>query len=275
MSRHTPRPARALALVAALALITSTLAAHDLFLKLDTYSLPENTDVRVPVLNGTFRMSESVVARERVGALTLVGLRGSTALDTTALTARNDTSFISLRTGGSGTYVLGLSVLPRTVDYTGEQLNEYLKAEGYEDVLAERTRNGTLGQSGRRRYATHVKAVFQVGQTGSIAFSAILGHAAEIVPLDNPYDLERGATLRLRCLLDGQPVAGLVVRAGGLNSKGGTIAEAAVQTDRNGVARVPITTAGRWYVKFAKMRPFAGPDINYESQRATLTFEVR
>ena len=93
------------------------------------------------------------------------------------MTAPNDSSFVALRTSATGTYVLGLSVRPRDVDYTAEQFNEYLKHEGYDDVLAERTRLGTLGQSGRRRYSTHVKAIFQVGKRSSDSYSKPLGYA--------------------------------------------------------------------------------------------------
>ncbi len=273
--RYRPRlPWRVLVVVAALASGAGTLAAHDLFLRLNHYFLPANTAVRVPVLNGTFRKSESVVARDRVAGLTLVGPGGSASLDTTTLTARRDTSFISLRTGGEGTYVLGLSVKPRDVSYTGAEFDDYLKAEGYDDVLAERIRSGNR-ESGKRRYATHVKAVFQVGATPSEAYSTVLGYSAEIVPAENPYQLKRGGTLPLRCLIDGRPVVGLVVTAGGQGPRGVAITAARITTDAEGIARIPLTSAGRWYVKFAKVRQSSEPGLNYESQRATLTFDVR
>lgn len=260
--------------VAIMATVTGSLVAHDLFLRLNRYFVPVNTAVRVPVLNGTFSRSESVVARDRVAGLTLLGPTGSTSLDTTALSARKDTTFISLRTGGEGTYVLGLSVKPRDVDYTGKQFDEYLKAEGYEDVLAERIRSGNR-ESGRRRYATHVKTIFQAGASPSESYATVLGYPAEIVPVDNPYQLKRGGTLPLRCLVDGKPMAGLVVTAGGQGPGGAAIKAARFTTDAEGIARVPLTSAGKWYVKFAKMRPSSEPGLNYESQRATLTFEVR
>lgn len=260
--------------VVILASVASVLAAHDLFLKLNSYALPAHTAVQVPVLNGTFSRSESVVARDRVAGLTLVGSGGAIPLDTLALTARGDTSFIRLRTGAEGTYVLGLSVKPRDVEYSGADFNAYLKAEGYEDMLAERLRTGNLA-SGRRRYATHVKAIFQVGAIPSGAYSAVLGFPAEIIPLDNPAGLTRGATLRVRCLIDGQPAGGLVVAAGGEGRNGAAIEAIRLTTDAEGVAHLPLASAGRWYVKFAKMRASTAEGLNYESQRTTLTFEVR
>ena len=265
---------RSLIGVSVFALAASSLAAHELFLRLDRYLLPPNTAVRVRVLNGTFDRSESVVARDRVAGLTLAGPGGSTSLDTLALIARGDTSFINLRTGPEGTYVLGLSVAPRDVDYAGDTFNDYLKAEGYDDVLAQRLRSGNT-ESGKRRYATHVKAVFQVGSAPSESHSIVLGFAAEIVPVDNPYGLKRGGTLRVRCLIDGQPVRDLVVTAGGRGPTGAAIADIRSTTDADGIASIPLPSAGRWYVKFARMRPSTLAGLNYESQRTSLTFEVR
>lgn len=272
--RRVARCPRTLLVLAALSVAASSLASHDLFLKLNRYILPPNTAVRVPVLNGTFTKSESVVARDRVAGLTLVGPGGSLPLDTLALTARGDTSFIRLETRAQGTYVLGLSVKPRDVDYAGAQFDEYLKAEGYEDVLAERIRSGNR-ESGKRRYATHVKAIFQVGGTPSETYSTVLGHAAEIVPLDNPYTLKRGGTLRIRCLIDSKPAAGLGVTAGGHGPGGTVLKTARLTTDAEGIAQVPLIGAGMRYIKFARMQLSKEPGLNYESQRATLTFEVR
>src|SRR3989449_7585247 len=53
----------------------------------------------------------------------------------------------------------------------------------------------------RERYSKHVKAVFQVGRDRSDGFNVTLGYPAEIVPLDNPYGMDRGAALRVRCLM--------------------------------------------------------------------------
>jgi hypothetical protein len=227
------------------------------------------------VLNGTFSKSEGAVARDRVGALTLAGPAGSTPLDTTALTARNDTSFITLRTGDEGTYVLGLSVRPREIALTGEQFNGYLKEEGLDDVLAERTRSGSLAEPAKERYAKHVKAVFQVGLAHTEAWATPLGYPAELVPLENPYLLKRGATLRVRCLVDGQARADLVVLAGGRTRAGGRMPQLRVQSNAEGVASIPLATAGKWYVKFIRMHRSTEPGITHESQWATLTFEVR
>lgn len=271
-SRHRGRTP---VLIALLVLIAGSLAAHDLFLKLSTYFLPPNTAVMALLLNGTFTTSEGAVARNRVADISLAGPGGRTALDTSAVMPHGDSTHLRFRTAGPGTYVLGLSVSPRQIALAGEQFNGYLKEEGLDEVLAERTRTRTLGDSATEQYAKHVKAIFQVGEPRSGEFATVLGYPAEIVPLENPYALKRGDVLRVRSLVNGQPAAGLTVLAGGRTRTGARIQQARATTDSAGEAGVRLTTAGQWYVKFISMRRASAPGLTHESQWATLTFEVR
>jgi len=275
MNHEPRRRLRTLILLTALALSAGSLAAHDLFLKLNSYFLAPNTAVRVPLLNGTFSTSENSIERNRIAALSLAGPEEASPLDTTAITARNDTTFIAVRTGGAGTYVLGVSVRPWEIELTGEQFNGYLKQEGLDDVLAERTRSGALATPAKERYAKHVKAIFQVGTARSEAWATAFAYPAEIVPLANPYGLGRGATLRVRCLVNGQPAPNVTVLAGGRTRTGARQALVKVRADADGVAAIPLAAAGKWYVKFISMRDATEPGITHQSEWATLTFEVR
>lgn len=251
------------------------LFAHDLFFKLDGYFVPTNATVRALLLNGTFTTSEAAVARNRIADLSLVGPAGRTRLDTSRVVARGESTEISLRTGGEGTYVLGLAVRPRTIALSGSQFADYLREEGLDDVLAERARRGALADSARERYAKHVKAVFQVGGARSDHYATVLGYQAEVVPLDNPYDLRIGAPLRVRCLVNGRPAVALTVLAGGTTVRGSALPESRTVSDGEGLATIRLTAAGTWYVKFIRMQPASEPGIDYVSRWATLTFEVR
>lgn len=103
-----------------------------------------------------------------------------------------------------------------------------------------------------------------------------LGYPAELVPLANPYTLQVGQVLRVRALVEGEPVANQVVLSGGRTTSGARIAQRSVRTDSAGVAQVRITSRGAWYVKLIQMQRAAGDTtIDYESKRATLTSGVR
>ena len=265
-------------ILASLILVASaaSLAAHDLFLKLESFFVRPESTVRVYVLNGTFSKSEGAVTRDRLRDLALVTSAEVTAIDSASWQASGDTSILTLRTGAAGTYVIGASLRPREIGLTARDFNTYLASDGVPDILAARRRDGELEQPARERYHKHVKAIVQVGNARTESYQAVLGYPAELVPLSNPYSLRGGGMLRVRALVEGQPAPNQVVISGGRTTSGGRIAQRSVRTDSTGVARVRITSRGAWYVKFIYMERAAGDTtIDYESKWATLTFGVR
>lgn len=252
----------------------AVLLAHDLFLKLDTYFVPANSAVRVAVLNGTFVSSEGAVTPDRVLDLSVVGPAERRAIPRASWRPSGDSTWVSVQTGAPGTYLIGASLSPRQIALSGEDFNSYLKEDGIPDVLNARTLAGELGKAVRERYHKHVKAVLQVGDARTNAFSAVLGYPAELVPLANPYGARIGDTLAFRALVDGKPIVNQLVISGG-ESDGQRIDETWARSDSAGVARFALTAAGKWYIKFIHMVPVSGDSVSYESKWATLTFQVR
>ena len=257
-------------------LLTSAavLLAHDLFLKLDNYFMPPHTTVRVVVLNGTFSASEAAVASDRLLDLSVVGPTERRTIPRASWQPSGDSTLLTVQSGAPGTYAIGASLSPRQIALSGEDFNSYLKEDGLPDVLDARTRRGELGKAVRERYHKHVKALLQVGEARTNAFTTVLGYPAEIVPLTNPYAARIGDTLAVRALVDGRAVVDQLVIAGG-ERDGQKIGEVRARSDSAGVVRFALATAGKWYIKFIHMVPVAGDSVNYESKWATLTFQVR
>lgn len=254
----------------------TALAAHDLFIKPVAYFLAPNAAARALIVNGTFTRSENSITWDRVRDLSVVGPSGHSRLDASAWSDKGDTSILRFTTGAAGTYVLGVSTLPRALRLEAKDFNAYLESDGVPDILAARRKSGESGKAARERYQKHIKALVQVGDARSDAYSTALGYPAELVPLANPYTLDPGATLQLRTLVDSKPVANQYVVAGGRTARGRRIAAAAYRSDKDGVVRVPIRGAGQWYIKFIHMVKAVGDTtIDYESKWASLTFEVR
>lgn len=251
------------------------LAAHDMFLKPTRYFAPVNAEVRVRVLNGTFTRSENSIARARLADASVVSPRGRTAIDTTEWSVRGDTSTFHVHTRQAGTYVIGASTRPSEIDLSADDFNLYLQDEGVPDVLAARRAADELGKPVRERYSKHVKAFLQVGDARTSHFATVLGYPAEIVPLENPYAVKVGGTLRLRALVDGRPSPGQLVLYGGTAADGSGIEARDVRADAEGVASIPVASAGIWYVKFIHMARSGRDGADYESKWATITFEVR
>lgn len=270
------RLARSVAIAAAI-LFTSVglAAAHDMFIKPTRFFAPENSEVRLRLLNGTFVLSENAIARNRLADASYISPRGRVQLDTTEWGVRGDTSTFHIHTREAGTYVVGVSTKPSEIDLSGDDFNLYLESDGIPDVLAARRRDGELGVAVRERYHKHVKSLIQVGTARSDLYSRAMGYPAELIPIENPYTLRPGATIQLRVLVDGRPVANQLVQYGGESSNGTRFAQQDARSDANGIVRVPLATAGAWYVKFIHMARLTSGPVNYESKWASLTFEVR
>jgi len=258
--------------------------AHDLFLKPRDFVVRPGAEVQVRVLNGGFTSSEASVARNRLRDLTVAGPNGIAHPDRASWADSAKESHWRVTLREPGTHVLGASLDPRTIRLGGTDFNKYLRDAGLPDILTARKAARQLGDSAHERYAKHVKALVRVqpsgatgakGASAATAYRIVLGYPAELIPLDDPYVLPSGGTLRVRAIADGRPLVGQVVQAGGRTTSGARIPQREVTTDSAGVARFRLATRGTWYVKFIHMRqvPRSERDsVTHESKWATLTF---
>lgn len=276
---------RALAMTAAgLLLLAGALAAHDMFLKVGSYFLEPNADARVLLLNGTFERSENAIAPDRMIDVSVVGPGTDERVQPEPSRWRDsaETAVLPIETGPAGTYVVGVSTRPRTFTLSGEDFDDYLRHDGVLDVLEARREAGQLGTEATETYAKHPKAVLQVGDRRSDGWRARLGYPVELVPRTNPYRLSVGDTLPLQLLEEGRPVPDQLVWAsweGWSPPEGGEADHrepVRARTDAEGVVRIPLREAGRWYVRLIHMeRTDDDPEVDYVSKWASLTFEVR
>lgn len=273
MTRSTRPLVLGLALVAATAALA---AAHDMFLKPAQFFIKENAPIDMVLINGTFTKSENSIARNRLADISVLGPAGRTRIDTSAWKAVTDTSYLSVKAGAAGTYVLGVSTRSNIIELTGQEFTEYLESDGIPDVLAARKRDGEMDRAVKERYHKHVKAMVQVGDARSDHYATALGYPAEVIPVENPYSLKAGATFHFKAIVDGKPVANQYVQFGGRTAAGGRIEMKAVRTNADGVGEIKLAPAGTWYVKFINMTRRSGDaEADYESKWASLTFAVR
>ncbi|MGB7070659.1 MAG: DUF4198 domain-containing protein [Pyrinomonadaceae bacterium] len=261
------------AFILSLSLVAS-IFAHDLFLKTDSFFLQPNSKFTVQIMNGTFQASEGAVSFARLNDVSVVTAGKTTHPQETAFTKNETTAFMNLTTGAAGTYVIGLSTKTREISLKAEEFNEYLKEDGLPDTLEERRKTGELEKDAKERYAKHVKAILQVGKKQTDDYKTVLGYPVELIPQQNPYKLKKGDTIEILCLKDGKPLAGQVVLAGREENEKITIAPE-LRSDKNGIIKLRLDGAGKWYVKFINMAKLDDPNLNYESKWTTLTFEIR
>lgn len=270
------RIAPAVAAVTLLLASASFAAAHDMFVKPTRFFAPENGEVRVRLLNGTFSKSENSIARNRLGDASVLTPRGRIKLDTAEWGVKGDTSTFHIHTRAAGTYVIGVSTKPNRIDLSADDFNLYLKDDGIPDVLEARRKSGELNKPAKERYHKHVKAMLQVGTARTDHYATVFGYPAEIIPMENPYTLQKGATLRVKTLVDGKSTGNQYVLYGGELANGaGAMEQKDTRSDAQGIASIPLSQAGVYYIKFINMTKVAKDTVDYESKWATLTFEVR
>lgn len=266
---------RVLVIIAWVTLTAITAAAHDLFLRLDTYFLQPNAKAAVRLMNGTFQSSDGAVARERLRDLSLISSDpGTNVNDVIAWRAEEKTTIMEIQTRDAGTYVVGVSTRPREIELKAADFNDYLSHDGIPDTLAARKKNNELGKDVRERYSKHVRAIFQVGDKLTNDYRKPLNYPVELIPQQNPYSRKVGQTIAVLCLLEGKPIANQFIVAG-WESRDGRIHTLETRAGAKGIARIKLGGAGKWFIKFIHMTPISESNLNYESKWASLTFEIR
>lgn len=267
------------------------LSSHDMFLKLDQYFLTPNSKVIIQLFNGTFNRSENVIERDRMQDVSVVtnGVRNHP--ESGAWFEENNVTFLNLKTSDAGTVTIGVSTLPRTIEMTGTDFNDYLKHDGILDMLEERKKTGMLDSSAKELYSKHVKTIVQVGDSLSEDWSVNLGYPIEFIPLQNPYDTEVGQSLRVQLLRQQKPLANQLVYIGKESyapkhtndghihtpsDKEGVSETNLIQirTDEKGIISIPIDVEGIWHLKTIHLVTVDSPDLTHESNWATLTFAI-
>lgn len=257
------------------------LCGHTLFLKPSSHFAEPEKNATVALLNGTFQESENVITRDRMTDVSIVNGSGTVRHpDTSQWYNEGTRSKLDFTTGDAGTYVLGVSTAPRTIALSTDAFTDYLRHEGVTGVLADRKEADPKADSVRERYSKHVKTLVQVGDKQTDVYQHRLGYPIEIVPQQNPFSLQPGDNLEVQVLQSGEPVFDQVVYAsyGGHHSHsddGGHEEAVQARTNEKGIASIPLNYEGRWYIRLIHMVEVSGSEVDYESNWATLTFEVR
>lgn len=256
-------------------------SAHEMFLKGRNLFVTPNSDQFIWLVNGTFDKSENSIGHDRMADVSIVanGKASKPAAGSWTDDAKKTYSTLSYKTGAAGTYVIGVSTKPKVISLSREDFIAYLKHDGVLDTLASFEKDSKL-TTVRERYSKHVRSIVQVGNTRTDDFAKPLGYPVEILLDSNPYSLRFGDKVSFRVLYKGRPVANQLVRASyegfhGHDTSGAHINAHEIRTDANGRAHFILTNKAVWYISLIHMQKATGADVDYESNWATLTFQVK
>jgi len=256
----------------------ATGTASEMFIKAESFKQSPNSVQTAYVFNGTIDRSSHSTDFERVADFSIVTSTGHASPSQEQWQVQDSLSAFSYEFTTPGTYVIGLSTHPRTIEMSSEEFAAYLAHEGLDDDLADFKANWQ-DSSVRERYVKHSKAILQVGESFSGEYQSHLQHNLEIVPDENPYQLRFGNEMTVQVLIDGRPAANRVVRAGaedfhGHDGSGAHQKYYTLRTNEEGRATLLISQKGIWYVSAIYLETSSEKDVDYESNWATLTFAV-
>jgi hypothetical protein len=170
---------------------------------------------------------------------------------------------------GAGVAACGVALHPRALDLQAEEVEHYLEEIGASATIGPAWRALPAPRKWRETYVKHAKAFTRIGAGDDASWSEPLGLGLEIVPLADPTRLQGGATLRVRLLKGGQPLAGLALRA---NHAGRPAAFATTGAD--GEASFVLDAPGPWLLSATELRPSAARPSEWESDFTTLYLDV-
>ena len=224
-------------------------SSHELFLKTDAYYLETNESSELYLFNGNFDESENVITRDRIINAKIIGPEYMQYPDEADYYDKGEVTYLKFRSGNEGTYICGVSTLPRIIELSAEDFNDYLEHEELTDLIAERENKGISNSSAREKYSKHIKAILQVSDKRTNHFETVLGYPIEFIPLNNPYELSVGDQISFKLLSDGKPLSNQVVHYSSCTgSENLSREENSKRTDKKGVFTITLSEAGKWYV---------------------------
>jgi uncharacterized GH25 family protein len=259
-----------------LGLLVSPAIAHDFWLQPSDYWISPKalTALTLQVGHGPYRQRSPIPARRitRFEAIDPSGAPTDLHEQLRLGEAAEDGEF---RLGTPGTYVLILQTDDRAQTHLPSiRFNDYLRAEGLTPALEQRARLHRMDADGSERYSRCAKSIVQVGPHRldlQGAVSKPLSLPLEIVPEANPYGLPRSATLPVRVIYAGHPLAGALVKLTDLSHDASPF-ETHV-TDRTGRASFTLPNSGTWLLNVIWTRPLPpSEETDFETIFSSLSF---
>jgi uncharacterized GH25 family protein len=271
---HRPQLARALVIAAALSWAPAA-GAHDFWVQPDVFWIATGavTPFTLQVGHGPARQ-RSPIPLARILRFTATAPDGSVSDLRARLHPGGPGQDGDLRLPAAGTHVLVLQTDDRAESHLPAlRYNDYLRAEGLTPALALRARTHRTDMDGSENYSRQAKALVQVGPAGGSQAQVLtpVGLPLEIVPERSPYGEPRSATLPVRVVFDGRPLAGALVK---LTDLAHDAAPAETRrTDRGGHATFTMPARGEWLLNVIWTKPQPKTrETDFETVFSSLSF---
>ena len=247
-----------------------SLLAHDFWIEPSSYQVAVGSRVTVRFQVGEqFRGDplpldpSRVIVFARFGPTSKTPVRGVPGSDFAGVVSLDD----------PGLHLIAYRSTSVLLELDAAKFESYLRSEGLEGIIDERSRRNEGKAKGRELYSRCVKSLLRAGVSGEeTGFDRVLDFPVELVPELNPYGLTAGDELPVRILREGKPLAEVLVVA---YPHGDPARSVRQRSDEEGRVKLPLGQAGPWLVKAVHMERIEhSEEADWESWWASLTFEL-
>jgi hypothetical protein len=215
-----------------------------------------------------FPKPETAPKRDRVQTAQC-RLAGRT-FEITEITSGKQSLVLKVKPPETGIATLWVTLPAKAIELKPAQVEEYLTEIGAPESLRSEWA-AMQPQRWRERYAKHTKTFVRVGDSqDDRSWAEPIGTELEIVPETDPTTLRAGDEFPVRVLKSGAPHPDFALNAIAAGAAKGETK----RTDAEGRARFRFGKAGPWLLRGTDIRRVEQPEIDWESDFATLTVSV-
>jgi len=255
----------------AVLVIASLVQAHEIWLQPAKFRFALGETIKLDFMVGeSFTGEFWDLKKHKAEKIELHRLSGSRDLAKEVKSTQGNN--LDLKADQEGTYLFSLQSNAAYIELEGEKFNDYLKEDGLDYILDERTKLGSLTKKSTEFYTRFAKLLVQTGNKTDDTYKKNLGLRYEIIPDQNPYALKVGDHLQCRVLFDGKPAAHALVKV--WNKVNTTTFLQNIYTENDGTMRFPISASGPWMVSSVRMIHSEKEGAEYHSLWASLVFGI-
>jgi uncharacterized GH25 family protein len=243
--------------------IPIALNAHDMWFEMKDFNIQKGTvmECTYPSDHAFPSSNREFVPADKIAPSYIIAPNGAYI---PIVPASNNTSRSSQKLAQPGSYLA----------VTGKKWTHWVKTtEGHVEGKNKTQVNGAIKGTYSVKFC---KAVVIVDKPGGNAFSRIVGHELEIIPLKDPGRLVQGEILPIKVLFKGKP-AEIEVKAtyDGYSSRQNVFA-VAIKTNTQGRGEIKIDKIGKWLVRTNYTEKAADTRLYDEKMyAATLAFQIK
>lgn len=190
--------------------------------------------------------------------------------DLTKKARKGEGNNLSMKFDTPGLRLLALQTNSAIIELEGPKFNAYLEEDGLDDALAHRREKGLLDEKASEFYARNIKCLVKVGGVNDDTYSTVVGMPIEIIPLQNPYEIEKEGNMDFEVMFMGKPLENALVKVWHKIGEETKLKE--FRSDAEGRVKVEIKDTGIWMVSVVQMVLSDNEEADWQSYWGSLTF---